>query len=116
MPTNESASTVRVRVCASDELAPGEAIQVPTTPPIAVFNVDGEFYATDDTCTHEESSLADGYIDGDQVECSFHFAKFCIRTGEALSFPATRSLATFPVIVEGGDLFVEVDDTRAAEP
>jgi 3-phenylpropionate/trans-cinnamate dioxygenase ferredoxin subunit len=110
---NEPVSIIRVRVCATDQLAPGEAIQVPTAPPIAVFNVDGEFYATDDTCTHEESSLAEGYIDGDQVECSFHFAKFCIRTGEVRSLPATRSLATFPVIVEGSDLFVEVDEGRA---
>ena len=100
----------RVRVCGAADLAPGEAIQVPTVPPIAVFNVDGEFFATADTCTHEESSLADGYIDGDQVECAFHFAKFCIRTGAVKSLPATLSLRTYSVVLDEGDVFVEVAD------
>jgi nitrite reductase/ring-hydroxylating ferredoxin subunit len=99
----------RIRVCAVDELEPGEARQVDTTPPVAVFNVDGEFFATADTCTHEESSLADGYIDGDQVECSWHFAKFCIRTGAVLSFPATVALRTYETVIDDGDVFVLVD-------
>jgi len=107
---------VRVRACAADELGPGEAIQVATKPPIAVFNVDGVFYATDDTCTHEEWSLADGYVDGDQVECSSHFAKFCIRTGAVLSLPATKPLRTFSVTVEAGAVMVEVDDGREPPP
>ncbi|MDG4834341.1 bifunctional 3-phenylpropionate/cinnamic acid dioxygenase ferredoxin subunit [Solwaraspora sp. WMMD1047] len=84
-----------VTACSVDELPPGEVIQVPTTPPIAVYNVDGSFYATDDTCTHEVSSLADGYVDGDVIECAYHFAKFCIRTGSVLSFPATVPLGTY---------------------
>lgn len=103
----------RVKVCGVADLAPGEAMQVATDPPIAVFNVDGEFYATDDTCTHERSSLADGYVEGDQVECSWHFAKFCIRTGEALSLPATRPLRTFRVVIDEGQIYVDVDDGRA---
>jgi 3-phenylpropionate/trans-cinnamate dioxygenase ferredoxin component len=102
-------SVPEIRVCHQDELPPGEAVQVPTTPPVAVFNVAGEFYATDDTCTHEESSLADGYIDGDVVECAFHFAKFCIRTGEVKSPPARSSLKTYPVRVDDtGEVFVSV--------
>ena len=97
-----------VRACAVDEIAPGEAIRLEVDPPVAVFNVDGEFLATADTCTHEESSLADGYIEGDRVECSFHFAKFCLRTGKALTPPATRDLRSYAVKVEGSDVFVEV--------
>jgi 3-phenylpropionate/trans-cinnamate dioxygenase ferredoxin component len=107
---------IRVRACGADELEPGAVIQVATEPPIAVFNVDGEFFATDDTCTHEQSSLADGYVEGDQVECSWHFAKFCIRTGEVLSLPATKSLRTFAVKVEAGEVLVEIDDGRAPPP
>ena len=91
-----------------DDLPLGEAVRVDAAPPVAVFNVDGEYLATADTCTHAESSLADGYIDGDQVECAFHFAKFCLRTGKALSPPATEDLQTFATKVEGGDVYVDV--------
>ena len=99
-------TVVWLHVCSAADFYPGEARQVDVDPPIAVFNVDGEFFATEDTCTHEESSLADGYIDGDVVECAFHFARFSIRTGAVLSPPATRSLRTFPVKVEDGELYV----------
>ena len=95
-------------MCAVEELAPGQARRVDVEPPIAVFNVAGEFFATDDTCTHAKASLAEGYIDGDQVECPLHFAKFCVRTGRALSLPAKRPLRTHDVVVEDGVVFVEV--------
>jgi 3-phenylpropionate/trans-cinnamate dioxygenase ferredoxin component len=98
------------RACGREALEDGEAIQLDTEPAIAVFNVDGQFYATSDSCTHDASSLADGYIDGDVVECSWHFAKFCIRTGEVLSLPATVSLKTFPVKVLDDDVLVDVPD------
>lgn len=96
-----------VAACAVDDLPPGEVMQLPETPPIALYNVDGEFYATDDTCTHEVSSLADGYVDGDVVECAYHFAKFCITTGAVLSFPATEPIGTYAVRVEDGTVFVD---------
>jgi nitrite reductase/ring-hydroxylating ferredoxin subunit len=97
-----------VEVCASVALPPGEAVVAPTQPPIAVFNVDGEFFATDDTCTHAQSSLAEGFIDGDTVECEMHFATFCIRTGAALTPPAVIPLKTYPVTVVDGSVFVAV--------
>lgn len=98
-----------VRACEAVELDDGEAVVVDRSPhsPIAVFNVDGEFYAVDDTCTHEEYSLADGYIDDDVVECALHMAKFNVRTGKVLSLPATRDLTTYPVRVEDGSVFVD---------
>ncbi|WP_075835756.1 MULTISPECIES: bifunctional 3-phenylpropionate/cinnamic acid dioxygenase ferredoxin subunit [unclassified Rhodococcus (in: high G+C Gram-positive bacteria)] len=98
-----------IRVCETSNLNPGDALQVPTTPPIAVFNVDGEFFATEDTCSHDDSSLADGYIDGDQVECAWHFAKFCLRTGRVLSPPANRDIRTYSVKVVDDEVYVEVD-------
>jgi nitrite reductase/ring-hydroxylating ferredoxin subunit len=97
----------RLRVCETGELKAGEARQVPHDPPIAVFNVDGEFFATSDTCSHDESSLADGYIEGDVVECAWHFARFCIRTGQVLSPPACRDVATYPVAVQDGVVYVD---------
>lgn len=99
-----------LRACGRDEVDEGEALRVETDPPIAVFNVDGDFYATSDTCTHDESSLADGYVDGDRVECPWHFAKFCIRTGAVLSLPATVGLATYPVKLAGDDVMVDMPD------
>jgi nitrite reductase/ring-hydroxylating ferredoxin subunit len=97
-----------VHVCHVTELAPGTARRIETDPPVAVFNVDGTIYATDDTCTHSEASLADGYIDGDEVECPLHFAKFCIRTGEVLCLPARRALGTYRVVVDDDEIFVGV--------
>lgn len=95
-----------VRACATGEVADGEAVRLSTDPPIALFRVEGRFYATADTCSHAESSLADGYIEGDEVECAAHFAKFCIRTGAALSLPATEPVATYEVKVDGDEVFV----------
>lgn len=98
-----------LRACAVDELDEGDAVQLDIEPPIAVFNVDGEYFALDDTCTHDKSSLADGYVDGDQVECAWHFAKFCIRTGTVLTPPVTVSVGTYDVKVDGNQVLVHVD-------
>ena len=76
--------------------------------PLAIFNVDGEFLCTSDTCTHEASSLSDGYIEGDTVECAFHFARFSLRTGAVLCPPALMPLKTFPVKVEDGKIYVDL--------
>lgn len=96
------------RACDVDEAGPGEAVLVEGDPPIAVFNVDGEWLATADTCSHDQSSLADGYIDGDVVECAWHFAKFCLRTGAVLALPATVPIPTFATKVDDGVVYVDV--------
>ncbi|SNQ45855.1 3-phenylpropionate dioxygenase, putative ferredoxin subunit [Frankia canadensis] len=95
-------------VCGVGEIPDGGAVVVPVTPPIAVFNVNGEFLATDDTCTHADFSLAEGYIEDDTVECSLHYAKFCLRTGKALTPPACVALATHEVRISGGTIQVDV--------
>ncbi|MTD55681.1 bifunctional 3-phenylpropionate/cinnamic acid dioxygenase ferredoxin subunit [Amycolatopsis pithecellobii] len=99
-----------IRACEAAAVAEGETavVERPPAAPVAVFNVDGDFYATDDTCTHDRYSLADGYIDDDVVECPLHMAKFCIRTGKALSLPATTDLTPYPVKVEGGVVYVDL--------
>lgn len=100
---------VWMRACDASALDDGEAMVLDRSPepPIAVFNVDGDFYAIDDTCTHDEYSLADGYIDGDVVECPLHMAKFNIRTGKVLSLPATVDVGGYAVKVEDGVVFVD---------
>jgi 3-phenylpropionate/trans-cinnamate dioxygenase ferredoxin subunit len=84
------------------------AMLLPLKPPVAVFHVEEGYFATDDTCTHAESSLAEGYIENGTVECEYHFAKFDIRTGAALTPPAVIPLGTYPVEVRDGVVFVDL--------
>ncbi|MEQ9396555.1 bifunctional 3-phenylpropionate/cinnamic acid dioxygenase ferredoxin subunit [Haliea sp.] len=98
-----------LRACGIDEIDPGDALKLLCEPPIAVFNVDGEFYATQDTCTHGQSSLSDGYLDGDIIECSWHMGKFCVRTGDVVSMPPCEALKTYPVVIKDGAVFVQLE-------
>lgn len=76
---------------------------------LAVFNVDGEFYVTDDACTHGPGSLSEGYIEGDVVECNFHNGQFNIRTGEVVSPPCMIPIKTYPTRVESGKVVIDVE-------
>ncbi|MFD4603821.1 bifunctional 3-phenylpropionate/cinnamic acid dioxygenase ferredoxin subunit [Streptomyces sp. NPDC058464] len=95
-----------VRACAVDELVPDEGLKLPTVPATSVFSAEDEVFCIDDTCTHETYSLADGWVEGCVVECTLHMAKFSLRTGEALSPPAVRPVATHPVSCAEGVVFV----------
>jgi 3-phenylpropionate/trans-cinnamate dioxygenase ferredoxin subunit len=75
---------------------------------IALFNINGEFFALDNTCTHDAGSLAEGEIGGYEVICPLHGAKFDIRTGEVLGPPAYENVARYSVRVTGTDIEVEV--------
>lgn len=77
---------------------------------VAVFNLDGTCYAIEDTCTHDGGVLTGGAVEGDEVVCPRHGARFCIRTGKVLGPPAYEDVAVFAVRVEGG--IVQVRDTR----
>ncbi len=72
----------------------------------AVYNTSQGYFATDGMCTHEESHLADGFVDGDIIECCMHLGRFHIPTGQARDAPATVDLGTYPVKVEGGKIFI----------
>lgn len=76
----------------------------------AVFNVGGTLYAIEDVCTHDGAELAGGPIVGDQVICPRHGARFCLRTGRALTPPAYAPVQTFPVRVANGRIEVELPD------
>lgn len=78
--------------------------------PIAVFHLEDGFYAIDDTCSHEEESLSEGEIMGCEIECPAHGARFDIKTGKNLSFPAVIPVKSYPVKVENGQIFIEVND------
>jgi 3-phenylpropionate/trans-cinnamate dioxygenase ferredoxin subunit len=100
-----------IRVCGVADVPEGEAVRVEkevagTPDAIAVFNDDGCFFALDDTCTHEEASLADGWIEGGQVECPLHSGRFCLKTGAVLSMPATKDTRTHRVEVRDGEVWL----------
>lgn len=96
-----------IPVASSDELEPGQCKQVIVEgKKIALYNVDGTIYATDDTCSHAEASLAEGCLRGDEIECPKHGARFNVKTGQALSLPAWAPVATYEVKVEAGEIKV----------
>ncbi|MEU9133562.1 bifunctional 3-phenylpropionate/cinnamic acid dioxygenase ferredoxin subunit [Kitasatospora sp. NPDC048540] len=99
-----------ITVCRIDELPPGEALRVTegVPAPVAVFNSDGTFYAVDDTCTHQDASLADGWLEGCFVECPLHAASFDLRTGRPTCPPARLPLRTHRVTVEDGCVVLHV--------
>jgi 3-phenylpropionate/trans-cinnamate dioxygenase ferredoxin subunit len=77
---------------------------------IAVFHLGIAYYAIDDICTHDGGPLADGEVDGEQVICPRHGARFSIKTGAALSFPAITPVESYPVRVDGEELYIGLPD------
>lgn len=104
----------RLVACKVGELADGEVKKLDAVEPaIALYRVGGKFFATADQCTHAEWSLgADGDLDGFEVSCTLHMARFDVRDGRALSLPACKALRTYPVEVVEDDVVVTVDDNR----
>ncbi|MGW0573491.1 bifunctional 3-phenylpropionate/cinnamic acid dioxygenase ferredoxin subunit [Streptomyces tauricus] len=105
-----------IPVCRLDDLPEGESARVDTVPPIAVFNADGELYAIDDTCTHQDASLSEGWLEGCLIECPLHAASFDLRTGAPTCLPAHRAVRTHRVTVDDGVIHVHVaaeEDTAA---
>ena len=100
-----------VAVARAGELAQGQwrVADVDGTQ-IVVFNIDGEYYAIEDVCTHDGGQLTGGHVEGDQIVCPRHGARFCIRTGAALTAPAYEPTAKFPVRVLNGE--VQLRDDR----
>lgn len=96
-----------IRACDVADLPHGEAIRVAAHVPVAVFHTDQGFYATDDTCTHQDASLADGWLEGCLVECPLHAASFDVRTGLPTCLPAKRPVRTYPVLVSDGVIYVD---------
>ena len=94
--------------CKEGDLAPGTSMVVSGGIRIALFrNDDGEYFATADRCTHEEWSLGeDSDLEGNEITCPLHMARFDIRTGRALCLPATESLQTYEVVIDGGEVYV----------
>ncbi len=97
-----------VKVARVEEIAPGQKKTVEVDGvEVVIANVDGEFYAVEDVCTHDGGPLGDGELEGCQLICPRHGARFDVRTGKALTLPAFEPVATYAVKVQDGDILVE---------
>ncbi|MBB3039208.1 bifunctional 3-phenylpropionate/cinnamic acid dioxygenase ferredoxin subunit [Hoyosella altamirensis] len=112
-----------IRICTLSNLPPGEAIRVQAAhtaqahPPIAVFHTEaGEIFAVDDTCTHQDASLADGWLEGCEIECPLHESKFNLRTGQVDSPPAKLPIRTHTVHVADDHIYVEISTEKPNLP
>jgi 3-phenylpropionate/trans-cinnamate dioxygenase ferredoxin component len=95
------------RLCNKAEVACGSVKRIDDLE-IALFNLDGTFFAIKDVCTHDQAPLSEGELDGDTIVCPWHGACFSVRTGEALSLPAIEPVDTFPVILQGDEVYVDI--------
>jgi nitrite reductase/ring-hydroxylating ferredoxin subunit len=98
------------KVATSSDVKEGEAkmVRIGKTQ-ISLCRVQGEIYAIDDICTHEWACMSDGFVEGEEIECPIHMARFNIKTGKVLSEPATEDLKTYKVEVKGDDVYVLAD-------
>jgi naphthalene 1,2-dioxygenase ferredoxin component len=76
---------------------------------IAIYTVGDAVYATDNICSHGQARLCDGFLDGHEIECPLHQGKFDVRDGRPLCQPVTEALRSYPVKVEGGRLFLQIE-------
>lgn len=100
-----------IDVVAEAALANGEHVLVDVDgTDVAIFKIDDQLYAIEDVCTHDGAEIASGELDGDEIVCPRHGARFCVKTGAVKCAPAYEDVATFPVrIVEGR---IQVSDPR----
>ncbi len=100
-----------IDVCEAKALAESENIIVEVDgTEVAIFKVDGQFYAIEDVCSHDGAEIASGELDGDEIVCPRHGARFCVKTGAVKCAPAYEDIDTFPVRVENERL--QVRDAR----
>ena len=102
-----------VRACAAGELLPGETMVAwDGDTPILVVNIDGDCYALDDRCTHEDFELSAGPFDARSatIECVLHGSRFDVRDGRALNAPAYAPVRTYPAKIEDDAVWVRIDD------
>jgi nitrite reductase/ring-hydroxylating ferredoxin subunit len=101
------------KVATVEEVVPGEVRQYQVEDrPVALCNVDGEFHAFEDICTHQFAYLSEGEFTGREVKCPLHGAKFDVTTGKALSLPAVKAVPTHEVKVEDGHIYVALNPKR----
>ena len=103
-----------IRLCSVADVLLDEPrrVEIENFPPLAVYALNGEYFVTDDTCTHGMASLADGFIEGEEIQCPFHGGAFNIKTGEATEFPCNEPLKTYQVYVQDDVIYIQHDNER----
>lgn len=100
-----------IELCAKDDVGEGEVILVETGDlELAVYRVEGEFYVTDDACTHGPGSLSEGYLEGHVIECDFHSGQFDIRNGEVVAPPCMVPIRTYKVVPHDTAVVIEAPE------
>ena len=103
------------KIASTDEVAPGAVKQYMVEDrPVALCNVDGEFHAIEDVCTHDAGPLDQGELIGSQIKCPRHGAKFDVTTGRALTLPAIKPVPKHDVKVEGDDIYVALTEAKVS--
>ena len=98
-----------IKVAETKDVPAGKAIAVEVQGvKVAIFNIDGSYYAVDDTCTHKGGPLSEGELEGTVVTCPWHGATFDLSTGNHLAPPAPTGVTRWEVKIEGGDVMVRV--------
>ena len=99
-----------VRLCAAADLAPGTVRRFDVEGlPIALYNINGRFYATDDRCSHGEASLAEGMLEGETIECDLHFGAFHVPTGKPVAPPCAVPVKTYAVAEQDGGVLIALE-------
>ena len=114
MATTQGVEDLAHPTLRTSDIPPGESARVILDVPIAIFNIDGEFHAIDDTCSHQEASLSDGWLEGFLVECPLHSSCFDVRDGKVHGLPATKSVRVHKVRVVDGVIWVTPNATGGA--
>lgn len=109
---------VSFRACSLQDLIPGEGLRIDSvSPPIAVFLTEGgTVHALDDTCTHQDASLAAGWVEDCRVECPLHESTFSLVTGGVDQPPAKRGVRVHAVEIDGDDVLVELSQRAPVLP
>lgn len=107
----------KILICNVDDLAAGEMRKFETEiGALLVFNREGEYFVTDDQCTHATASLSEGDYFDDTVSCPLHWGEFNIMTGEATAAPCKKPLRTYRVLIEGDAVYIDSElEAKAAE-
>jgi 3-phenylpropionate/trans-cinnamate dioxygenase ferredoxin component len=114
-----STTSTGIRVAGVGDIEDGEALKVPAETTghgdaVAVFHDGGAYYALDDTCSHGQASLSEGWIEDGEVECPLHSARFCLKSGEPQCMPATTAVRAHRVEVRDDAIWLHLGPGPAA--
>lgn len=97
-----------IELCSKDEVADGEVVKVEKDGlELAVYHVGGDFYVTDNACTHGPGELSEGFLEGHVIECDFHQGQFDIRDGQVVSPPCVVPIKTYKVVPHDSAVVIE---------